>query len=166
MHFDFGEALRAYAKEPDGLLTKSEFQVVENALKSGALLEDAHFPIARKLLVNHLSERNGNTDTLVILNGLPRHVGQAQAMEAVVDMQTVVSLKCKPVIAWERIRVNAGGDREGRADDTLEEVEQRIETFNKRTAPLLNYYIKMGVPMLRLDVGVKTSAQEMRSQLQ
>lgn len=88
VHFDFGEALRASAKEPDGLLTKSEFQVVENVLKAGALLEDKHFPIARKLLVNYLTKRNANIDTLVILNGLPRHAGQAEAMETVVDMQT------------------------------------------------------------------------------
>lgn len=70
------------------------------------------------------------------------------------------------MIAWERIHVNAGGDREGRADDTLEEVGQRIETFMKRTAPLLDYYGKLGVPVLPLDVGVETSAEEMRLRLE
>lgn len=140
--------------------------MVEKMLKAGALLEDKHFPIARKLLVNYLSERNANVETLVVLNGLPRHAGQAEAIQAVVDIQTVVSLECKPVIAWERIRVNAGGDREGRVDDTLEEVGQRIETFSKRTAPLLDYYCKLGVPVLPLDVGVKTTAREIRLHLE
>ena len=166
LHFDFGEALRAIASEPDGLLTESEFQVVEKVLNKGLLLENENFPIAGKLLFDYLLKRKAAKDTLIVLNGLPRHIGQAQAMEAVVDMQTVVSLECKPVIAWERIRANAGGDREGRADDALEEVGQRIETFNKRTAPLLNYYSKLGVPVLPLDVEIKTTAHEIRLHLE
>lgn len=166
VHFDFGQALRTSATSPQGLLTDTEFQVVENVLKAGVLLEDEHFPLARKLLNTFLSKRNAGVDTLVVLNGLPRHVGQAQAMEAVIDMQTVVSLECKPEIAWERVRVNAGGDRGDRTDDTLEKVRKRINTFNERTAPLLKYYHERGVPVLPVDVGVKTSAEEMRSWLE
>jgi len=166
LHFDFGEALRASAKQQTGQLTCAEREVIEKSLRTGALLEDEHFPIAKKLLANYLTERNANGDTLVVLNGIPRHIGQAESIEAVVKMQTVVSLECEPVTVWERIRINAGGDRDGRADDTLEEVEQRIELFTKRTAPLLKYYREIGVPVLPLDVGVETTSQEMRLQLE
>lgn len=166
LHFDFGEVLRASAKYQTGQLTSSERLVVENSLRIGALLENKHFFIAKKLLVGYLTERNANMDTLVVLNGLPRHTGQAEAMESVVEVRSIISLDCEPLIAWERIRINAGGDRDERADDTLKEVESRIEVFRKRTSLLLKYYHERGVPVLPLDVGVKTTAQEMRLQLE
>ncbi len=162
IHFDFGNALRAAAGNPVGLLTESEFQVVEKALNKGLLLENEHFPIARKLLFNHVLKCKATKDTLIILNGLPRHVGQAEAIKFDVNMQAVVSLECVPVAVWERIRLNTGGDREGRADDTLEEVTKRINVFRERTSPLLNHYHAQCVPVLSLDVGPKTTAQEMR----
>ncbi len=165
LHFDFGEALRASATQQTGQLTRSERDTVEKSLRTGTLLENEHFSIAKKLLVNYLTKRNANGDTLIVLNGLPRHIGQAKAMEAVVEMQALVILECEPVIVWERIRINAGGDRRERADDTLEEVEQRLEVFRRRTAPLLKYYRELGVPVLPVGAGVKTTAQEMRSQL-
>lgn len=165
LHFDFGEALRTSGKRQTGPLTRAEHDIVEESLRAGALLENEHFPIAQKLLVAYLKERNTTRATFVVLNGIPRHAGQAEAMETVVKMQTVISLECEPVIAWERIRTNAGGDREGRADDALEEVERRIEVFRKRTGPLLKYYRERGVPVLPLNVGVTTTAQEMRMQL-
>lgn len=165
LHFDFGEALRASVKQQTGPLTCAECEVIEKSLRTGALLENEHFPIAKKLLANYLTERNANGDKLVVLNGIPRHTGQAEYIEAVVKMQTVVSFECAPVTAWKRIRINTGGDRERRADDTLEEIERRIEIFTKRTAPLLKYYREIGVPVLALDVGIETTAQEMRSQL-
>ncbi len=165
LHFDFGEALRASAGRLAGPLNCSERPVVEESLRTGALLENGHFHIAKKLLSHHLAGRNASRDTLVILNGIPRHTGQAEAMRSVVDMQMVVSLECQPAVVWERIKTNAGGDREERADDTLEEVEKRVELFRRRTAPLLGYYRETGVSVLSLEIGVRTTAHEMRSQL-
>ncbi len=165
LHFDFGEALRASAAQRTGPLTPGERDVVERSLRDGTLLEDEHFPIAGKLLAYFLTQRNANRDTLVVLNGLPRHIGQARAMEGVIDMQTLLSLECEPATVWERIRLNAGGDRGGRADDTLGEVERRVEVFRSRTEPLLRYYRERGVPVLPLDVGIKTTARELYGQL-
>ena len=162
VHFDFGYALRSAASNPVGLLTESEFQVVEKVLNKGLLLENEHFPIARKLLFDHVLKCKATKDTLIILNGLPRHVGQAEAMKFDVNMQAVVSLECETVAVWERIRLNTGGDREGRADDTLEKVAHRIDVFRERTSPLLNHYHAQCVPVLLLDVGPKTTAKEMR----
>ena len=126
LHFDFGEALRASVEEWSGVLTNSERDFVAVLLKTGALLDDAHFPIAEKLLVDFLTRRNADGDTLIVLNGLPRHAGQARAMEAVVDMRAIMSLECEPEIAWERIRANIGGDRGERSDDAFEKVKRRL----------------------------------------
>ncbi|MEE8472981.1 MAG: nucleoside monophosphate kinase [Dehalococcoidia bacterium] len=166
LHFDFGEALRASAAQRTGQLTPGERDVVERSLRDGTLLEDEHFPIAGKLLADFLARRDANGDTLVVLNGLPRHIGQAGAMEAIIDMQALLSLECEPATVWERIRLNAGGDRGGRADDTPGEVERRVEVFRGRTEPLLRYYRERGVPVLPLDVGIKTTAQEIYGQLE
>lgn len=166
LHFDFGDALRASVKGQTGVLTPGERRVVEESLRTGALLEDEHFPIAEKLLTAHVTQHSGQGDIVVVLNGLPRHAGQAAAMEAVVKMQAVVSLECSPAVALERIRLDSGGDRGGRHDDTLPEVERRIELFRNRTAPLLRYYGERGVPVLPVDVRPMTTAREMRAQLE
>ena len=165
LHFDFGEALRASAAQRTGPLTPGERDVVERSLRQGTLLEDAHFPIAEKLLADFLAQRTAKSDTLVVLNGLPRHIGQAGAMESIIDLQALVSLECGPATLWERIRLNAGGDRGGRADDTLKEVERRVGGFRSRTEPLLRYYREQRVPVLLLQVGTKTTAQDIYGQL-
>lgn len=165
LHFDFGEALRIALKHKNGQFTAAEYSVIENSLKTGALLENEHFPIAYKLLDYHLQEKGAGSDTLIILNGIPRHAGQAKAMNAVVDMRAVINLRCKPAVALERIQTNAGGDRDGRSDDTLEEVKRRIELFRNRTEPLLEYYDKTGVQSISLDVEAKTTAGDMHLKL-
>lgn len=166
LHFDFGRVLRASAGGQAGRLTYKEHELVGRLLRTGALLEDEHFSIARKLLIDFMTERNAGGDTLVVLNGLPRHVGQARAMEVVVEMRALVSLECAPHITWERVRTNAGGDRGERVDDTLEEVKQRLEVFRQRTVPLLEYYGVRGVCVLCVDAGAKTTAWEMRRVLE
>ncbi|MDD4986206.1 MAG: nucleoside monophosphate kinase [Dehalococcoidales bacterium] len=166
LHFDFGRELRASLGKWSGRLTHDERGLVGELLEAGALLEDEHFPIAGKLLAGFIAERNADAAAVVVLNGLPRHVGQAGAMEAVVDMRALVSLECAPEVAWERVRTNSGGDRGERADDTLAEVRRRIEVFRQRTLPLLEYYGARGVPVLRLEVGAKTTAREMRRVLE
>lgn len=166
LHFDFGSELRAAARQPAGPLTPRERDLVQKLLGSGALLEDEHFPIARKLLVSFLSRRKADRDTLVVLNGLPRHAGQARDIEPIIDMRALVSLECTPQTVWERIRTNAGGDRAQRADDTLEAVKQRLAVFRRRTAPLLAYYRSRGVSVLQVNVGVTTTAEQMRRELE
>ncbi|MDD4985642.1 MAG: nucleoside monophosphate kinase [Dehalococcoidales bacterium] len=161
LHFDFGRELRASVGRQSGLLTQDERGLVGELLEAGALLEDEHFPIARKLLAGFISGRNADAGTIIVLNGLPRHVGQAGAMEVVVDMRALVSLECAPQVAWERVRTNSGGDRSERADDMLEAVERRLDLFRRRTLPMLEYYGAHGVPVLRVNVGAKTTASEM-----
>ena len=160
LHFDFGRALRASVEEQAGPLTVVERDFVSVLLRTGALLDDAHFPIAGKLLVDTVTRRNADGDTLIVLNGLPRHVGQARAVETVVDMRAVISLECEPEIAWERIRANTGGDRSERNDDTFEEVKQRLAVFRQMTMPLLEYYCARGVSILHASVGKKTMPEE------
>ena len=55
LHFDFGRELRRAAGEDSGLLSEAERELVGRALRTGALLEDEHFPLARKILRQFLT---------------------------------------------------------------------------------------------------------------
>ena len=79
IHFDFGHQLRLSAATgtADRFLTPDELVLIRQLLRTGALLEDEQFPIARKILSAFLRERSTCDDDIIILNGLPRHLGQA-----------------------------------------------------------------------------------------
>jgi adenylate kinase len=159
-HFDFGARLRAEA----GLasrLSPSQVEVIRRVLRTGALLEDAEFPIALAVLESFIREESlGNRDIL-ILNGLPRHTGQAAGLANSVDIRAVVKLEAAPEIIRTRIRTNAGGDRAGRADDDAEAVAARLRLFEARTAPLEDFYRDRGVRILDFGVGLRTPTWEL-----
>ena len=54
-----------------------------------------------------LAERRVGAKDLVVLNGLPRHVGQADAVAAIVDVRAVAELACSPYVDQARICANA-----------------------------------------------------------
>jgi adenylate kinase len=162
-HFDFGANLRACAAgEGRGAgLTRNECTLLEQMLQAGALLHDEHFPIAEKVLRAFLADRRIDPQALVVLNGLPRHVGQAEDLQRILRIEAVVHLSCPSRVACERVRTNAGGDRTGRGDDDVEAVERKIVIFQERTAPLLAWYRRRGVPIITVEVAAETAAGTM-----
>jgi adenylate kinase len=165
-HFDFGAQLRAVASGRSGAeLTGSEREVVLASLHRGTLLEEEHLPIARKVLEDFLRERIDRPGDLVVLNGLPRHRGQAVALAAILPVVLVISLECPPETVLERLRRDPAGDREGRADDTLEAVAGRLRIFRERTQPLLDWYRERNVPILKLEVGPDTRPADLYPRL-
>lgn len=161
-HFDFGARLRRLpqAQEVPGCLTPQEVDCVEDALASGALLEDEHFRIAEAMLRAFIAEHNVADDDYAVLNGLPRHVGQARDVAAIVDVQTVIELSCTPEVVPQRLRSNAGGDRTARTDDDGGLVRQKLETYAARTAPLIDYYARAGARMETVDVRADARAED------
>ena len=168
LHFDFGACLRRGASDDGagGLLTPDERAFLRDVLRSGALLEDRDFPIARKILLDFLARRGAAAGDLLVLNGLPRHAGQAEALEPVVRVETVVHLACAPETVLERIRTDAGGDRAGRTDDALDDVRRKLATYEARTAPLLRHYEMRGVRVVTVAVGSRDAAETIRSELE
>jgi len=163
VHFDFGSSLRS--ADASCILTPDEKRVARRSVATGSLLEDMDFGIALNLLNAFLEERSADKDTLVILNGLPRHTSQAQALEPYIDVRFIINLECSPEVATERIRLNAGTDRAGRTYDTPQEVTKRFTTYRARTEPLLDYYQRLGVPVLNVATGVTTSAEDILDRL-
>ena len=166
-HFDFGARLRAAAGgDNEAGLSDDQLAVVRGSLKTGELLTDKQFPIAERILRAFLDRQALGPEDLLILNGLPRHVGQAVAVEPIADVGTLVFLNCPPEVAVERIRTNAGGDRDGRKDDNLVLVCARQKVFAAETTPLVEHYGQRGARVELLPVGPDTSAEELRRELE
>lgn len=185
VHFDFGAVLRAtvqahrYApqaatstaapEQPASTgvprLSPAEIAFLEDVLRRGLLLEDEHFPLAERLLRAFLQRQHVDEQTWVVLNGLPRHVGQARALAPLLAVRVVVLLDCPAETVLERIRRNIAGDRTQRDDDQPGLVAQKLAIYQQRTAPLLAFYREQGSCVVRLTVGPTTTPEEMWGQL-
>jgi adenylate kinase family enzyme len=168
VHFDFGENLRQIvaADRPDAYVARRDIEFLKEVLRSGALLEDEHFPLAERVLRRFLGQRHVGAADFVVLNGLPRHVGQATALDAILDVRAVIYLRCSPETVLGRIRSNVGGDRAGRADDDLPAVGRRLATFHERTRPLLNHYGSREVRIQSIEVTAQMTGGQMRDILE
>lgn len=161
VHFDFGAQLRRIAAGecPDGRYRQDDIALIQRVLREGALLEDEHAPLAEQVLREFLAERAA-PETCVVLNGLPRHVGQIQTIEPYVEVGTVLALRCPSETAIQRIRSNVAGDRAGRNDDTEEMVRAKIELFYQRTNPLIAHYLELDIPVRRIVVTAAMTPDE------
>lgn len=163
LHFDFGSALRRLVarNQPDELIGQKDIQLLCQVLESGALLEEEHFPIAGRILQSFMAAAGADRKTCIVLNGLPRHVGQARAVDAMLDVRVVVHLECSSETVLERIRANVGGDRTERTDDDLGAVDNKLAVFNRRTSPLLEHYRRRGATIETVEVTATMTPEEM-----
>ncbi|MCY2951029.1 MAG: nucleoside monophosphate kinase [Planctomycetota bacterium] len=155
-HFDFGAQLRAVAAGgivvPE--LSAEDLGVIRRSLATGAVLENEQFHIAEKILRGFAGRWRLGEGDCIILNGLPRHVGQAKDVDAVLAVEAVISLECTAEVVYERIRLNSAGDRTGRVDDDVAAIARKLEIFAHRTVPLVERYQWSGIPVHRITIGV------------
>jgi adenylate kinase family enzyme len=153
-HFDFGANLRRAATREgaDADFLEEEREFLRSVLRSGALLENDRFPLAERILRRFLEERCREAAAEVVLNGLPRHVGQAEAVGRIVHVHTVVSLRCSEEVVARRIGTNVGGDRSKRSDDSDTDIRRKLAIFAERTGPLVDYYRRAGRLVIDLPV--------------
>jgi adenylate kinase family enzyme len=160
VHFDFGARLRQVAEHGCRGLAPCDITTVRNVLSGGALLEDDTFHIARSILEVFLEEQKVGAQDIVVLNGLPRHAGQAHDVGELLKVSRVVALECTAEITRERIAKNSGGDRTERTDDSLVEISRKLEIYAARTRPLLEYYQSEGADCRLVPVGVDTTPDQ------
>jgi len=166
LHFDFGQALRSAAEasvHPDGL-TPADIAFIRHVLNTGALLEDDRFPIAEAILKHFINTRATSTEDIIVLNGLPRHAGQARRLVPLLTIRSVLHLQCAPETVYDRIRLNSGGDRTGRLDDQPDDIARKLELFNQRTAPLLDDFRQRGIPVVTVDITLQSSPASLWSE--
>jgi len=161
-HLDFGERLRQIAAGRLGVddLTDADLAFIADVLERGALLENEHFHIAEKILRSFIDERKARPGDWIVLNGLPRHVGQADDVDRVVEVRAVIELSCQAEAVHARLAANTGGDRAGRADDDPAGVRRKLELYARRTKPLLAHYRLLGAKVITVSVGPATTAED------
>lgn len=160
VHVDFGQLLRLAAGQGGQPLSQDERALIRRVLDCGALLEDEHFALARKLVDERLASAELDAGDVVVLNGLPRHVGQARDVDAMLDITTVVDLTCDAETVFDRIAANAGGDRTARTDDHAGAIRDKLALYAARTRPLIDHYRRAGARIIALDIGPATTAQQ------
>jgi adenylate kinase len=136
-HISTGDLLRAEvaAGSPLGLQAKE-------VMARGDFVSDG-------ILLGMLEDRLARPDTAngFILDGYPRNLAQADALGGLLDrigqpMDYGVQLEVPTELLVERIAGRAAA--EGRSDDTPEVVRNRLQKYNKETAPVIDYYRQHG----------------------
>ncbi len=157
-HFDFGANLRAIAAGAGvaDRLAPGDVAFIRRVLCEGLLLERETFHIAARVVEQFIAAHAPRADDWVVLNGLPRHVGQAGDVDGLLEVRLVVYLDCAAAVVRARIAGDSGGDRGGRGDDTPADIARKLDIFRDRTLPLVDHYRSLGVPILRVTVDVDT----------
>lgn len=132
-HLSTGELLRAEiaAGTPLGLQAKS-------LIEAGNLVPDS---VVEGMIESKFRDTKGVDGFL--LDGFPRTIAQAQALDNMVQVTGCISIMIPDSLIQERIAHRAS--IEGRADDARPEVVQnRISTYHAKTEPLIDFYRKAG----------------------
>lgn len=165
-HFDFGFQLRRLVagEISSDFLSPEEIDFLRGVLQSGVLLEDSRLPLAMRILRVFLAERQEDA-SLVVLNGFPRHAGQAAAIDSVLRVTAVARMVCDQQTILERIARNVGGDRRHRDDDRPADVLARFRLFMERTVRLADHYRTGGAKLIALEIDATTTPDEAYQQL-
>ncbi len=167
-HFDFGAKLRRVVDDEKSAVgfSDEEQSFLRTVLESGALLENDRFPLAERILTRFLEQQCPEGRAEVVLNGLPRHAGQAEAVERIVHIHTIVSLQCSEEVVIARIGTNVGGDRGERSDDRHGDICRKLAIFAERTGPLVDFYRKDGSLVIELPVTAEMTPESAWSTLE
>ncbi len=88
-----------------------------------------------------LGRFNADKDTL-ILDGIPRNPIQAKILEDTLEVRAVFNLSCIDLDKLTK-RLQRRALRENRLDDaSLDVIKERLETYERETKPVLDYYGK------------------------
>ena len=135
-HLSTGDLLRKEIAE------KSELGVeAESFISKGNLVPDKMIlDILSKALTEQTKDSNG-----IILDGFPRNVAQAEALEALMTKlkKEITILIDLHVDNQELIdRLLKRGETSGRSDDNMETIKKRLEVYECKTAPVSDFYKK------------------------
>ena len=170
-HISTGDMLRAAAREGTELGV-----MAKQIMDAGGLVGD-------EIMIGLVDERLAKPDADTrgyILDGFPRTVAQAQALDlltAAKPLNVVIDLDVPREIVLERLSSRrvcrdcgtnytamavepspwicdvCGGDVQQRADDTPDAVNRRLDLYETQTAPLIEYYSSRGMLSVVNGVG-------------
>ena len=136
-HIASGEILRAEMNAGTELGRR-----VKEVYDRGDLVSD---DLMIELIRNRLEQPD--TESGFVLDGFPRTIVQAEALDGMFgeigrNLSVVFALQIPDEVAFERLRRRA--QLEGRADDTDEAIQRRLDIYHQETEPLIEYYRTRG----------------------
>jgi adenylate kinase len=140
-------------------------QRVQAKLDNGDLVPD-------DITIEVVRARLGQDDTVggFVLDGFPRTLGQAEALDRVLaeldrgELCAVLDFEVADEIAVERLLGRAAV--EGRSDDTPDKIQHRLDVYHEQTEPLIEYYRARGLlRAIRADRTVEEVSAEVREML-
>jgi adenylate kinase len=131
LHLSTGDMLREEVKKASPL-----GQQAKAIMEKGELVPD-------DLIVAMITSRLADNDDGIILDGFPRTVSQAEALDEMlgksgeaIDRALLVDVSDAEVTK----RLLGRAEIEGRADDTPQVISNRLEVYKRQTEPIVNYY--------------------------
>jgi adenylate kinase len=175
-----GDILREIIKEESALGKK-----VKSYVEKGLLVPD-------EIVIQVLRERLAKSPNkkAFILDGFPRTIEQARALEKIINIEGVVQLTVPDWIIIERLSTRrickkcgevynirylrpkvegicdkCGGSLYQRQDDTEKVIKDRIKVYERQTEPILQYYKKNKIPSVefkceKLDMPPEVAVEE------
>jgi adenylate kinase len=136
-HIASGEILRAEMNAGTDLGRR-----VKDVYDRGDLVSD---DLMIELIRNRLEQPD--TESGFVLDGFPRTTVQAEALDSMFadigrNLSVAFALQIPDEVAFERLRRRA--ELEGRADDTDEAIQRRLDGYHRETEPLIEYYRTRG----------------------
>lgn len=131
LHVSTGDMLRS------AVSARSELGIKAEALMlSGQLISNE---IAVGIVAERLQHEDAIKATGVLLDGFPRNLEQAEALEALLaaegrSITLAVNLEVPVEVAVERLLAR------GRSDDTEESIARRLKDYEIQTMPLLQWF--------------------------
>lgn len=159
-HLDFGDHLRKINnRKLDIGFDEKDLEYLSSVMR-GQLLDDEHFYIARLILEWFLAANNFDPSIdILVLNGMPRHIGQAKSLDQMgVEVTKVIWLDCPIETAYKRKMLAEKGvgheDRSARGDSAPEVFWRKLGSFEGETSLLLDYYRMVGRKIVTVRVTI------------
>ncbi len=130
--------------------------------------------VSDDLMIRLIRDRLSRGDTIpgFVLDGFPRTMAQAEALDEMLDdlgREIDVVFEFQVPDRQELLdRMLRRAEEEGRSDDTPEAIRNRLETYDRETAPLVDYYRSRhaNVVGIHADRSVDAVFAEIRSALE
>lgn len=127
------------------LFRKSEDPEVLDLLATGGLIDDE---LTNRVLGDALSKIDPKLN--VVLDGYPRNHDQAKWLAEVAPTYNR-QVDCVVLFAVHKDELMRRLTGRGRREDTPEVVAHRLDIYNEKTQPVIDFYHESGVPVLKVD---------------
>ena len=137
-HISTGDILRAEIRQESEL-----GKAAKSYMDAGQLVPDSLIIDMIEMVLRERKPKKG-----IILDGFPRTVAQAEALDALfAKLDTRVHAVLDLQVAEDELveRLLKRGQDSGRSDDNLETIQKRLGVYHAQTAPIAEHYAKKGV---------------------